>query len=101
MTASFILHSIRSAATFTASTSGTGLPKYDAACRALAEAKSVDEVKHIHDWAGKMQAYAKQARNRSVEADAAAIGERVERRLGQMIAAQPAPTYSLQRMPCR
>jgi hypothetical protein len=70
------------------STNGTSLPIYDAACRALDEAKSVDELKDILDHAAAMQACARQARNKQMEADAAEIRERAERRLGEMIAAQ-------------
>ena len=66
----------------------TGLRLYDAACRALAEAKSVDELKNILDQAAAMQACARQARNKEMEADAAEIRERAEYKLGEMIAAQ-------------
>lgn len=66
------------------------LIRYDAACRAVADCKSVDEAKHIRNYAEALRAYAKQAKNRELEVDAAEIRLRAERRVGELVAAQRA-----------
>ena len=68
----------------------TELIKYDAACRLLAEAAAVDEVVDILDQAAAMREYARRAKNRTLEIDAAQIRMRAERRLGEMIIEQKA-----------
>lgn len=65
-----------------------GLVRYEAACRAIAEAKAVDEVKELRDRAEAMRAYAKQAKNKQLEIDASEIRFRAERRIGELIAGQ-------------
>ena len=62
------------------------LVRYDAACRALAQAKRVDEVKVIKDKAAAMVAYARQVKNPQLEADAWEIRKRAEARLGELSA---------------
>jgi N6-adenosine-specific RNA methylase IME4 len=64
------------------------LVRYEAACRALAEAKTVDEAKDIRDKAEAMRVYARQANNKDLEIDAAEIRISAERRLGELIKAQ-------------
>lgn len=66
------------------------LIKYEAACRALAECKAVDEVKTWADKAAAMQAYGKMAKDKTLEVDAAEIRIRAERRLGEMLTQQKA-----------
>jgi hypothetical protein len=47
-----------------------------------------DEAKDIRDKAEAMRAYARQAKNKDLEVDAAEIRIRAERRLGELIRAQ-------------
>jgi hypothetical protein len=66
------------------------LALYAAAKRALVDARSVDEVRGIRNHSEAIRAYAKQAKDREMEADAVEIRMRAERRLGTLMAAQKA-----------
>lgn len=66
----------------------TDLVRYEAARKALAEAKNTDEVMQIHDFSRQMEAAGRVAKNHDLEADAAEIRLRAERRLGQLIRKQ-------------
>src|SRR3990167_6554292 len=61
---------------------------YDNACRAIAEARSVFDVKPIRDAARVMEAAARAAKNRDMEADAAEIRFKATRRIGELMREQ-------------
>jgi DNA N-6-adenine-methyltransferase (Dam) len=66
------------------------LVRYDKACRAVAEALSVVEANGIRAEAAGWEAYARQAKNRRMLADAIDIKDRATRRIGELIKAQRA-----------
>jgi N6-adenosine-specific RNA methylase IME4 len=68
----------------------TDLVKYDAACKALAEAVAVDEVMAIHNRAEAMRHAARIAGDKTLEIQAAQIRFRAQRRFGEMMAEQHA-----------
>jgi N6-adenosine-specific RNA methylase IME4 len=61
---------------------------YDTACRSLAEAVRIDEVKEIIDLALAMRVYARQAKDHDNEANAIVLRLRATRRLAELIEAQ-------------
>jgi len=63
------------------------LAKYDAACRAVAAARTVDVAKGLRDEAEAMRVLARAANNRQLEIDCAEIRVRAERRLGELLIA--------------
>lgn len=63
----------------------TALLKYDAACRAVAEAKTFDDVREWEDKAAAVREYSRRAKNRAMELDALEIRERARYRRGQLL----------------
>lgn len=61
------------------------LTRYEAAREALAEAVRVDEVQQVRNAGLQMKAYARIAKDRKLQADAAAIVIHAERKLGVLI----------------
>jgi hypothetical protein len=60
------------------------LARYDAMCRAIAEAYAVDEVKDIRDKAIALETYARQAHNVEAERQACEIRLRAEKKAGKL-----------------
>ena len=68
----------------------TALMKYDLACRALAEAATIDEVKDIFDKAEALRIYTRQAKDTKGEEDFTRIRLRAKRELGVRLIAERA-----------
>lgn len=67
----------------------TDIIKYDEACRAVAACVTAPEAKNLYNKATAVKVYARQAKNKQLEADAFEIRKRAERRLGEIMAEQP------------
>lgn len=67
----------------------SALVQYEAACRALHEAVTVDEVKEFFSKADAVRVYARQAKNTKLENDAKIIRWRAIRRMGEIMEGQP------------
>lgn len=59
--------------------------KYDAACRAISEAKTVDEVSEWIDKAAAVREYGRRIKNRQLEIDAIEIRVKAKRRRGELL----------------
>ena len=69
--------------------SESALSRYDEARQALAEAKTLGEVKLISDKAAAIKEYARRCGDRQMELDAADLRDRAERKLGELQRTQP------------
>lgn len=63
----------------------TAVLRYDAACRAIAEAKTVDEVTDWIDKAAAVREYGRRIKNRQMEIDAVEIRVRAKKRRGELL----------------
>ena len=66
------------------------LTRYEAACRAVADVKAIDEVRVIRDKWEAIRVYGRQSKNKQLEIDASEIRFRAERRIGELMADQRA-----------
>ena len=63
----------------------SALARYDAACRALAEARRVEDAKEAMDIAEAAREWARRVGDRSLEIDAAEVAIRARRRCGELL----------------
>ena len=79
------MHAAQLAGLAPAASSGGALMRYDAACQAIAEAKTVDEVSEWIDKAAAVREYTRRIKNRQLEIDAIEIRVRAKRRRGELL----------------